>query len=97
MILINPSGKSGIADKEEKMRKDQCLFCGSRRCHSRIVSSKDNGKTYDEVACSKHARQLDIHSDETAPKVMKLFISGTGTYSRGEDTSSFIREMNENN
>lgn len=77
------------------MRKDQCLFCTSRRCHSRVVSSQDNGKTFDEVACSKHASQLDMHSDKTAPKVMKLFISGTGTYKRGEDISSYLEEMEE--
>lgn len=75
------------------MRKSQCLFCTSRKCHSRVVSTKDNGKTYDEVACSKHSRDLDLHSDETAPGVMKLFISGTGTYSRGDDISKELSEI----
>ena len=75
------------------MRKNQCLFCTSVKCNSRIVSTKDNGKTYDEVACSKHSSQLDKHSDEVAPKVMKLFISGTGTYKRGDDISGYLKEM----
>jgi hypothetical protein len=77
------------------MRKDQCLFCTNRRCYSRIVSSQDNGKTYDEVACDKHSHQLDIHSDETAQKVVKLFISGTGTYKRGDDITTYLKEMEE--
>lgn len=75
------------------MRTDQCKFCRSRKCNSRIVSSEDNGKTYDEVACSKHSSQLDKHSDEVAPKIMKLFISGTGTYEHGDDISTYLKEM----
>jgi len=72
------------------MRKDQCLFCKSRKCSNRIVSSEDNGKVYDEIACDRHGRDLDSHSDLKAPKVMKLFISGTGSLERGEDISSFL-------
>lgn len=75
------------------MRKDQCLFCTSRKCYSRIVSTKDNGATYDEVACYKHAHDLDKHSDEKAPGVMKLFISSTGTLKRGVDISDRLKEM----
>ena len=74
-------------ESEDIMRKDQCLFCKSRKCNTRIVSSEDNGKTYDEVACTRHSADLHKHSDVSAPKVMKLFISSTGALKRGEDIS----------
>lgn len=70
------------------MRADQCKFCKSRNCHYRIVSSKDNGKTYDEVACSKHTHDLEKDSDEKAPRVMKIFQSVCGgTVKRGVNIS----------
>ena len=75
------------------MRKNQCLFCTSRKCNTRIVSTEDNGKTYDEVSCSRHSADLDKHSDDVAPKVMKLFISSTGPVQRGEDISSELKEL----
>jgi hypothetical protein len=65
-------------------RKDTCLFCNSRKCYERVVSSKDSGQTYDEVACYKHIKDLHKHSDEIAPKVMKWFISSTGIVKRKE-------------
>ena len=64
-----------------KKRKDECLFCTSRRCSYRIVTED---MSYDEVACSKHIDLLNKHSDDKLPKVMKWFISGTGYYKRGE-------------
>lgn len=64
------------------MRKDQCLFCTSRRCSYRIVT--EDLKTYDQICCIKHYDELEKHSNETAPKIMKWFISGTGYYSRGD-------------
>lgn len=68
------------------MRADQCKFCKSRNCHYRIVSSNDNGKAYDEVACWKHSHDLDKDSDIVAPKVMKIFQSMVGgTLKRGVD------------
>lgn len=76
------------------MRKDQCFYCTSRKCNTRIVSTIDNGKTYDEVACIKHSADLHKHSDDVAPKVMKLFISSTGSLKRGEDISSNLKELN---
>lgn len=66
------------------MRKDQCYFCTSRKCYSRIVSVNDDGKTYDEVACPRHVHDLEMHSDNNAPGVMKYFISSTGCLKRGE-------------
>lgn len=65
------------------MRKDQCLFCTSRRCFTRIVSV-DDMEIYDEIACRRHASELHKHSDEKAPKVPKLFMSSTGCFKRGE-------------
>lgn len=75
------------------MRKDQCFYCTSRRCYTRIVSSEDNGATYDEVACSRHSDALHTHSDITAPGVMKLFISGTGREKRGVEIESMLEVL----
>lgn len=65
-------------------RIDECLFCKSRSCRERVVSSKDGGKCYDEIACYKHGQDLYKHSDEVAPHIMKYFISSTGKCKRGE-------------
>ena len=45
----------------EKMnkRKDECLFCTSRTCYTKIIA-----KNYQEIACSKHISDLEKHSDE---------------------------------
>ena len=75
------------------MRKNQCLFSTSRKCSTRIVSTADNGATYDEVSCSKHSEQLYKHSNEVAPKVMKLYQSSTGNLKRGEDISDDLNEL----
>ena len=69
-------------------RKDECLFCTSRKCSERVVSSDDKGTTYDEIACSKHSSAMYKDSDEKAPKVMKIFISSTGRLFR-KDMSIF--------
>lgn len=53
-----------------KKRKDECLFCSSRSCCERVVST-DGGKTYDEVACATHVKALHHDSDAKAPGVMK--------------------------
>jgi len=62
----------------------QCYKCRSSKCYDRVVSSEDNGKTFDEVACSKHKDELYKYSDEVAPKIMKWFITSTGGVKRGE-------------
>lgn len=69
--------------KGKRKRKDECLFCGSRSCYDRIVSA-DDGKTYDEIACREHSLDLYKHYRETAPLVLKYFISSTGKLKRGE-------------
>ena len=79
------------------MRKDQCAFCNSRRCYTRITSTEDNGATYDEVARSKHSEKLYKHSDEKAPGVMKLYDSSTGSLKRGDDISKSLEELQELN
>lgn len=71
-----------------KKRKDECLFCTSRRCSNRVVSLDDKGITYDEISCSKHADEMYKDSDIKAPKVMKMFISSTGRLFR-KDMSAF--------
>lgn len=67
-----------------KKRKDECLVCKKRKCYERVVSSDDNGKTYDEIACFAHIFNLHKHSDITAPGVIKYFISSCGKQIRGE-------------
>jgi len=66
-----------------RKRKDECLFCTSRSCFERVVSSGDNGQLYDEIACPEHVKDMYKHSDRKAPKVMKHFISSTGRQKRG--------------
>jgi len=65
-------------------RKDECIFCTSRKCSERVVSVDDKGKTYDEIACSKHSNDMNKDSDIKAPKVMKIFASSTGRLRRGD-------------
>lgn len=57
-------------------RVDECLFCKKRSCYERVVST-DGGKTYDEVACRDHIRDLHKDSDAKAPGIMKHFITST--------------------
>ena len=61
-------------------RKNECLFCTSRSCYERVVSGD---KTYDEIACPTHLKDLYKHSDLKAPGVLKNFISSTGKLRRG--------------
>jgi hypothetical protein len=67
----------------KRKRKDTCLFCNSRSCYERVLST-DGGQTYDEIACHDHIQCLYKHSDKAAPNVMKCFISSTGKHKRGE-------------
>lgn len=45
-----------------KKRKDECLFCSSRKCGTRIVRLIE--PKYDEIACDKHVLELEKHSDK---------------------------------
>lgn len=84
MTISRENYSDGIS-KEGTMakRKDECLFCRSRRCNNRVISSVDNGETYDEIACSRHRRDLDNHADRTYTG-MKIYMETTGAYKRGE-------------
>ena len=72
------------SERSKDMRKDQCLFCTSRKCPERVVSLYDKGKLYDEIACVKHIKELYKDSDDKAPKVMKIFSSSTGRQKRSD-------------
>jgi hypothetical protein len=59
-------------------RIDECLFCSSRKCHARIVRSLE--PKYDEIACDKHVRDLQLHNDEALGKnngIMRVHQSGS--------------------
>jgi hypothetical protein len=60
--------------------KNECLFCRSRFCYERVVTYD---MSYDEIACSKHIKDLHKHSDTVLPKVVKSFISSTCILKRG--------------
>ena len=64
------------------MRRDQCRFCFSARCYSRVVSL-DRRVDWDEVACRKHARELEALADEEIPGVYRTHISSTDPLARG--------------
>jgi hypothetical protein len=57
--------------------KDQCLFCGSRRCHTSIV-----GPGLDEVACGEHGKALEILADIVLPNTRKMHTSGGDDHRR---------------
>ena len=66
-------------------RKDECLFCSSRKCSTRIY--RRDVPIYDELACDKHIKELEKHAEETLGKnngILRHHVSGTGTYRRGE-------------
>jgi hypothetical protein len=68
-----------------KKRKDECLFCTSRNCYTRIY--RREVPIYDELACRRHVEELQKHSDEvlgTNNGIYRNHISGTGTFKRGE-------------
>lgn len=60
---------------------NECLFCKNRFCYERVVSI-DPTVHYDEVACTRHVAELHKHSDQTAPGVMKRFISSCSVLKR---------------
>jgi hypothetical protein len=61
----------------------KCLFCVSRKCYTRIYTLNLG---YDELACDKHIKELELHSDETlgAPGTVRMHLSSTGRLQRGE-------------
>jgi hypothetical protein len=74
-------------------RKDECLFCKSRNCHTRIVRLEK--PQYDEVACNVHIFELEEHSDIVLGSkngLMRWHMSGTSRHKRGEPTPSYYGE-----
>jgi hypothetical protein len=68
-----------------KKRKDECLFCSSRTCSTRIYRREI--PIYDEIACGKHVSDLEKHSDEvlgTKNGIMRTHVQTTGKFKRGE-------------
>lgn len=67
-----------------KKRKDECQFCSSRSCYTRIVRFED--PIYDEVFCHKHMDEAHQKCNEVLGigKNMRHHISSTGKMSRGE-------------
>ena len=67
------------------MRKDQCKLCTSKSCYFRIHSVTE-GYNYDEVACRRHSRDLEIDADNVLGRnngVVREHISSTGKLYRG--------------
>ena len=62
-------------------RSDECLFCTRRRCHVRIRSDLAG---YDEVACTRHTRELGRHYDERHVGTMMTHTTSTGRLRRGD-------------
>lgn len=80
MISINDTMTQSQA---RRTTGNQCLFCNSRQCHTRIYT--DN-MGYDEVACSKHIKELEHHADETLGShngVLRWHHSSSGFLTRG--------------
>ena len=76
-------------------RKDECLFCKSRACYTRIVRLEE--PEYDEIACRSHTLDLERHSDTmlgTRNGVMRHHISGTARQKRGEIINGMLKEDN---
>lgn len=66
-----------------KKRSDECLFCHSRSCFSKIYRHEE--PTYDEIACRKHTNDLANHCDNTLGVdngIIRNHISSTGKLSR---------------
>ena len=61
------------------MKNSKCKFCNSRCCHYRIVSQD---KTYDEVACDKHIRDLEGDADNVLDGKIRNHISSSAIVSR---------------
>ena len=71
-------------------RKDECLFCKSRSCSTRIVRLEE--PAYDEIACCRHIGDLEKHSDEVLGShngIMRCHISSTGRLKRGEPVPGY--------
>jgi|GEM_PF-1906884 len=68
-------------------RPNQCLFCTSRRCFTRIVTEDGS---FDEVACARHVAALERHFDAGGRRTM-LHTSGSSKKRRGNVAELFAR------
>lgn len=78
-----------------KKRQNECRFCSSRRCYVRIHTSlaRRGGPAYDEVACRRHVRELEIDADAKAPGLWKNHVSSTGRLRRSPPLGQAEREL----
>ena len=53
------------------MRRDQCFACKSRKCGTRIWAAG-----FDEIACSKHVKELEALADTTLMGAVRIYTSG---------------------
>lgn len=79
----NDNGGSRCVQPVVRSTSGKCLFCGSRKCSTRVYT---RNLGYDEVACDKHIKELHTHADETlgSPGVIRMHLSSTGSLKRGE-------------
>lgn len=66
-----------------RKRKDQCFCCSSRKCKHRVISTSDNGKSYDQIACDKHWKFLLRHAERCYDGKV-TYMETTGRFTRGE-------------
>ena len=65
-----------------KKRKDECQFCSSRSCYTRIF--REESPKYDEVLCNKHLKEGHNKCNEVlgVGKNLRTHQSSTGKLSR---------------
>lgn len=75
-----------------KPERNQCRFCDSRKCRVRICT---RCLTFDEIACSAHAKDLERLADLTlAEGTKRLHWQGLGSeVSRGENMDDVFDDM----
>lgn len=76
------------------MRKNQCKFCASRSCYTRIVTPD---LSYDEVACRRHVHELEKDADASLNGALRCNCSSTGKLSRGEEYPAVEQKMHPTN
>lgn len=75
-----PSDAEALASARPTNRQDQCLFCRSRRCYTRIYTTD---LQYDHIACLTHVQHLDRHAHLTAQGTLTI-VTGTSLKRRGD-------------
>ena len=62
-------------------RVDQCRFCASTSCYTRIVTAFFE---FDEVACHDHIRDLELYADRVLEGGVRHCITSSDTLKRGK-------------